>query len=79
MRLTCIIVGMASYNPRNNNILKDTLLVGIINSATSIFSGFVIFSVLGYVAHIQQKEVKEVSMQRSLSTKSFVAESETHV
>ena len=51
---------MASYNPRNNNILKDTLLVGLINSATSIFSGFAIFSVLGYVAHLQRKPVQDV-------------------
>jgi len=54
------LIAMASYNPRNNNILKDTLLVGLINSATSIFSGFAIFSVLGYVAHLQQKDVEDV-------------------
>ena len=51
---------MASYNPRKNDFLKDTLIVGLINSITSIFSGFAIFSVLGYVAHVQQKDVAEV-------------------
>jgi len=54
------LISLASYNPRQNDFLKDTLVVGLINSATSIFSGFAIFSVLGYVAHIQGKHVADV-------------------
>jgi len=54
------LIAMASYNPRKNDFLKDTLIVGLINSITSIFSGFAIFSVLGYVAHVQKREVAEV-------------------
>jgi len=54
------LIAMASYNPRKNDFLKDTIIVGLVNSITSIFSGFAIFSVLGYVAHMQQKDVSEV-------------------
>jgi len=54
------LIAMASYNPRNNDFLKDTLIVGLINSITSIFSGFAIFSVLGYIAYVQHKDVAEV-------------------
>ncbi|KAJ6649291.1 Sodium- and chloride-dependent glycine transporter 1 [Pseudolycoriella hygida] len=44
------IVNMASYNPFRNNTKWDSIIVPIVNSATSIFAGFVVFSVLGFMS-----------------------------
>jgi SNF family Na+-dependent transporter len=41
---------LASYNSVNNNCHRDSLLVGIFNSLTSVFAGIVVFAVLGYLA-----------------------------
>lgn len=45
------IVNMASYNKFKNNTKWDAVLVPILNSSTSIFAGFVVFSVLGFLSH----------------------------
>ena len=42
------LISMASYNPINNNIVRDALLVSIVNCGTSIFAGITIFGILGY-------------------------------
>merc|ERR1719471_1126640 len=51
---------MASHNRFNNNCHKDAVLVSLINCGTSVFAGFVVFSYLGYMAHLQGKPVEEV-------------------
>ncbi|ELU15127.1 hypothetical protein CAPTEDRAFT_142937 [Capitella teleta] len=54
------MVAFSSYNKRNNKILRDVLSICLLNSATSILAGFAIFSILGYIALNQGKEVSEV-------------------
>ncbi|RZB73474.1 sodium- and chloride-dependent glycine transporter 2-like [Asbolus verrucosus] len=45
------IVNMASYNDFRNNNQLDSILVPILNCGTSIFAGFVVFSVIGFMSH----------------------------
>uniref|UniRef100_A0A1I8J7H8 Transporter n=1 Tax=Macrostomum lignano TaxID=282301 RepID=A0A1I8J7H8_9PLAT len=52
---------MSSYNKFRNNCYKDALIVAGINSGTSIFAGFAIFSVIGFMAHKTGLPVAEVT------------------
>ncbi|CAI5644218.1 sodium- and chloride-dependent GABA transporter ine isoform X1 [Oreochromis niloticus] len=56
------LMAMSSYNDFNNNILKDTLSISIINSVTSILAGFVIFSAFGYMSYLQGIPVSDLAV-----------------
>ncbi|PSN53224.1 Sodium- and chloride-dependent glycine transporter 1 [Blattella germanica] len=45
------IVNMASYNNFKNNNKLDSIVIPIVNCGTSVFAGFVVFSVLGFMSH----------------------------
>lgn len=49
------------FNFKNTFPYRDALIVCSVNSSTSMFAGFVIFSVVGFMAHEQQKPVSEVA------------------
>ncbi|XP_038631339.1 sodium- and chloride-dependent neutral and basic amino acid transporter B(0+)-like [Scyliorhinus canicula] len=54
------LIALSSYNKFHNNCCTDTIIVCVANCATSVFAGFAIFSVLGHMAHVQDKPVPEV-------------------
>ncbi|XP_062262717.1 sodium- and chloride-dependent GABA transporter ine [Platichthys flesus] len=56
------LMAMSSYNSFNNNIMKDTLTISIINSLTSILAGFVIFSAFGYMSYLQGIPVSDLAV-----------------
>lgn len=55
------LIAMASFNKFDNNVLRDTFLVPIINCLTSFYAGFVIFSVLGFMAYAKGTTVEDVA------------------
>ncbi|XP_068234602.1 sodium-dependent dopamine transporter [Palaemon carinicauda] len=55
-----VLLAFASYNKFHNNVYKDAMATSIINCCTSFISGFVIFSVLGYMSHKSGKPISEV-------------------
>lgn len=54
------LISLGSYNKVRNNSLVDTLVVGFVNAGTSLFAGFVIFAILGFMADQQGVEVADV-------------------
>ncbi|KAK7082006.1 hypothetical protein SK128_016315 [Halocaridina rubra] len=54
------LIAFSSYNPVHNNCFRDAVVCGIINCCTAIFAAIVVFSVLGFKAHITYDEcIKE--------------------
>ncbi|XP_044738127.1 sodium- and chloride-dependent GABA transporter 2-like [Chrysoperla carnea] len=54
------LITLASYNELTNNCHRDAILVSIANAFTSLFAGFCIFAVLGFLAHNLDMPVSEV-------------------
>nr|WLN44357.1 ORPHAN2 [Sinonovacula rivularis] len=44
------LIAMSSFNAFKTNTLRDAMIVPIVNCGTSFYAGFVIFSVLGFMA-----------------------------
>uniref|UniRef100_UPI003AAB2BBB sodium- and chloride-dependent betaine transporter-like isoform X2 n=1 Tax=Centroberyx gerrardi TaxID=166262 RepID=UPI003AAB2BBB len=57
-----VLTALGSYNKYNNNCYKDCLALCCLNSATSIFAGFTVFSVLGFMAHELGVDITEVAV-----------------
>jgi len=57
------LITMSSYNKFNHNCYRISVMVPLINCATSFFSGFVIFTILGHMAYINKSSVESVISQ----------------
>ncbi|XP_078270417.1 sodium- and chloride-dependent creatine transporter 1-like isoform X2 [Rhinoraja longicauda] len=55
------LTALGSYNRFHNNCYRDAYLLALINSTTSFFSGFVVFSVLGFMASEQGVDISKVA------------------
>ncbi|XP_070552975.1 sodium- and chloride-dependent glycine transporter 1-like isoform X1 [Ptychodera flava] len=50
----------SSYNKFHNNLVLDAAIIPLLNCGTSVFAGFAVFSVLGFMAHETNRAVDEV-------------------
>uniref|UniRef100_A0A8C7L3U7 Uncharacterized protein n=1 Tax=Oncorhynchus kisutch TaxID=8019 RepID=A0A8C7L3U7_ONCKI len=55
------LTSLGSYNSYNNDCYKDCFYLCLLNSGTSIVSGFAIFSVLGFMTYEQGVSIEEVA------------------
>ena len=55
------MTALGSYNQYNNNFVKDCIFISTTNSLTSLYSGFAIFSVLGFMAQEQGVPIATVA------------------
>ncbi|XP_072296600.1 sodium- and chloride-dependent GABA transporter 2-like [Eucyclogobius newberryi] len=58
---TGCLASLGSYNQRDNNCYKDAFCLCLLNSATSVFAGFAIFSVLGFMSYELGVGIKTVA------------------
>jgi solute carrier family 6 amino acid transporter-like protein 5/7/9/14 len=54
------LMTMSSYNKFENNCQRDALIIALTNSFTSVFAGFVVFAILGFMAKTIGVDIKEV-------------------
>lgn len=72
------MIGHMVYNPTSISVVvsvlrfltlgfiflcRDAMIISITNCATSVFAGFAIFSILGFIAGQQGKSVADVASQ----------------
>ncbi|MEA2012043.1 MAG: sodium-dependent transporter [Verrucomicrobiota bacterium] len=56
-----IMITYASYLPKKVDIVGNALLTSFLNCAYSIFAGFAVFGVLGFMAHTKGVGIEEVA------------------
>lgn len=56
-----VMIAYASFNKPTNNILKNALVIALFDAAISIFSGFIVFSVIGHMAYETGQPVLDVA------------------
>merc|ERR1712002_161211 len=55
-----VLLNFSSMNKFHNNVYRDAVSVCFVNCLTSVLAGFVVFSVLGALAHQTGREIADV-------------------
>jgi len=56
------LIAFSSFNRNSSTLIRDTLLIGLVNSFTSIFAGFIIFSVLGHISEMVDIPIEDLQL-----------------
>ena len=59
--LSGCVITLSSYNQFHRDCQRDTVVIAFANGLTSLFSGCVVFAILGYMAHLQERTVQDVA------------------
>jgi len=51
---------LGSYNKFNHNCVRDSFITCVVNTLTCLLAGVLVFSILGYMAHIQETTIHDV-------------------
>jgi len=51
---------LGSYNKFHHDCFKDAMITCVVNTLTCLLAGVLVFSILGYMAHIQETTIHEV-------------------
>lgn len=51
---------LGSYNKFHHNCYKDAIITCIVNTLTCLIAGVLVFSILGYMAHVQETSIDNV-------------------
>lgn len=54
------MITMASYNEFSHNCYRDAIVINIVSFFTSIYAGFAVFSIIGYMANEYQRPVTDI-------------------
>jgi solute carrier family 6 (neurotransmitter transporter, taurine) member 6 len=57
------LISMSSFNKQNKPILGNVLTIALVDAITSLICGSTVFSVLGYIAKSQSKEIDDIISQ----------------
>ncbi|KAL8594857.1 hypothetical protein ACOMHN_016098 [Nucella lapillus] len=55
-----VLQTLASFNTFHTNVLRDSMIITLVGEGTSVYAGFVVFSVLGYLANQSSVPVDQV-------------------
>ncbi|CAL1527682.1 unnamed protein product, partial [Lymnaea stagnalis] len=55
------LTALGSYNTFKHNSYRDSLIFACVNSGTSLLAGFIVFTILGFMAKQQGKSIHEVA------------------
>lgn len=55
------MIAYGSYKNSDDDIVVDSWITALLNSAISLFSGFVVFAVLGYLSTVEQTPVQDLA------------------
>ncbi|XP_034029456.1 sodium-dependent neutral amino acid transporter B(0)AT3-like [Thalassophryne amazonica] len=56
------LIAFSSYNPQKNNCETDALIVGCVNSFTSIYASIPVFAILGFKANANYIECQKINI-----------------
>lgn len=67
-KITCLylligLISMSSFNKQNKPIFGNVLAIATVDAVTSIICGTTVFSVLGYIAKSQSKDIEDIIEQ----------------